>query len=78
VHPEHLVPLGPSLTSPARLAGCGAGRPSAAKISGVGLKRSAAFGMRMMSVRRAISTLTFAVIPGFSFSSGLGTSMTVA
>jgi hypothetical protein len=53
-------------------------RPSAANISGVGLKRSAAFGMRTTSVRRAISTLTLAVMPGFSLSSGFGTSMTVA
>jgi hypothetical protein len=52
--------------------------PSAAKISGVGRKRRAVFGMRVISVRRAISTLTFAVMPGLSLSSGFGTSITVA
>ena len=44
---------------------------------GVGRKRSAAFGTRSTSVRFAISTFTFAVMPGFSFSCGFGTSITV-
>ena len=52
--------------------------PSAANISFVGRKRSAEFGTRSTLFRRAISMLTLAVMPGFSFSSGFGTSITVA
>jgi hypothetical protein len=51
--------------------------PSAANNSGVGWKRSAALGTRSTSSLRAISKVTFAVMPGFSFRSGLGTSITV-
>jgi len=43
----------------------------------VGRKRSAAFGTRSTFSRRATSIVTFAVMPGFSLYSGLGTSMTV-
>jgi hypothetical protein len=50
---------------------------NAANSSGVGRKRSAVFGMRSASARFAISTFTFAVIPGLSFSCRFGTSMTV-
>ena len=50
---------------------------SAVKISGVGRKRNAAFGTRIVLVRRAISIFTFAVMPGFSLSSVLGTVITV-
>jgi hypothetical protein len=50
---------------------------STANISVVGLKRVAAFGTRSTLLRRAISMLTFAVIPGFNFRSGFGTEMTV-
>ena len=46
-------------------------------ISSVGRKRSAAAGMRSTLVLRATSMLTFAVMPGFSFSSAFGTAMTV-
>ena len=49
----------------------------AANISSVGRKRRAAFGMRSALVRLAISILTFAVMPGFSFNSRLGTVITV-
>ena len=51
---------------------------SAANMSAFGRNRSAAFGTRSTSVRRAISIVTFAVMPGLSFSCGFGTSMTVA
>ena len=50
--------------APAARAGC-----SASKMSLVGRKRSAAFGTRSTLSRRAISMFTFAVMPGFSFSS---------
>ena len=43
----------------------------------LGVKRSAAFGTFSTSSARAVSIVTAAVIPGFSFSSRLGTSMTV-
>ena len=46
-------------------------------VSRVGRKRNAAFGTRSTFDRRAISMFTLAVMPGFSFKSGLGTSMTV-
>ena len=51
--------------------------PSCSNTSAVGRKRSAAFGTRSTSSARAISIVTFAVMPGLSFSSGFGTSMTV-
>ncbi len=51
---------------------------SAAKVSAFGRNRSAAFGTRTTSLRRAISIVTVAVIPGLSFSCVFGTSMTVA
>ena len=44
----------------------------------VGRKRNAAFGTRRTSCLRAISMLTLAVIPGLSFRSTFGTSITVA
>ena len=47
-------------------------------MSVVGRNRSAIVGTRTTSARRAISIVTFAVMPGFSFSAGFGTSMTVA
>ena len=50
----------------------------AAYTSFVGRNRSAEFGTRRTLLLRAISTLTFAVMPGFSFNSLFGTSMTVA
>ena len=43
----------------------------------VGRKRVAAFGMRSTLFLRAISMATLAVMPGFSFRSGLGTEITV-
>ena len=46
-------------------------------MSVVGRKRSAAFGMRSTLFLRATSMLTLAVMPGFSFHCGFGTSMTV-
>ena len=48
-----------------------------ARTSADGRTRSAAFGTRSTSVARAISTVTFAVMPGFKLRSELGTSMTV-
>ena len=57
---------------PPRPASGGGSRPSAVYISFVGRKRSAAFGTRSTSSRREISMLMFAVIPGFSLSSGFG------
>ena len=55
----------------------GTGWFSTWNISVVGRKRVAAFGMRSTLFLRAISMATLAVMPGFSFSSGLGTEMTV-
>ena len=46
-------------------------------ISSVGRNRRAADGSRSTLVWRAISMLTFAVMPGFSFNSTFGTAMTV-
>ena len=60
-----------------RALGPAAGYPSAASISLDGRKRSAAFDTRTTSSARAVSTVTAAVIPGFSLRSGLGTSMIV-
>jgi len=50
---------------------------SAMKMSCDGRNRVAAFGTRTTSVFFATSIVTFAVMPGFSLSSGFGTSMTV-
>jgi hypothetical protein len=50
---------------------------SAAKISVVGRNRVAAAGIRRTFVLRAISMITFAVMPGFSFNCAFGTLMTV-
>ncbi len=46
-------------------------------MSAVGRNRSAAFGTRSTSVRLAICTFRFAVMPGLSFRSLFGTSMIV-
>ena len=47
-------------------------------MAGVGRNRRAEFGIRITFSRRATSTVTVAVMPGFSLSSGFGASMTVA
>ena len=53
------------------VASAGAVWPSAVNIAAVGRKRSAAFGTRTTSSRAAISMLTFAVMPGLSFSAAI-------
>ena len=56
----------------------GFGPAYCASTSASGLKRSAAAGTRSTSSRRATSIVTFAVMPGFSFSAGFGASMIAA
>jgi hypothetical protein len=69
----------PQLAAPAQAGAAPPGKaPSLASIAAVGLKRRAADGTMSASARRATSMVTVAVIPGFSFSSGFSTSMTVA
>ena len=62
VVPVGLAPLGPSVVA------C----PNAARTAFVGLNRNAAFGTRSTLSRRITSTVSVAVIPGFSLSSAFG------
>ena len=67
------APLEVAPVARARVAACGSSWPSAANRSASGLKRIAAIGTFRASSTRAVSMLTVAVMPGFSFAPGFGT-----
>ena len=52
--------------------------PRALNIAAVGLKRRAAAGTVSVSPRRATSTVTVAVMPGFSFNAGFSAAITAS
>ena len=67
----------PRAPVPVRCNSGGAGWFNTENISAVGRNRIAALATRSTPLRRRISMLTLAVIPGLSFNARLGTVMTV-